>query len=250
MDIKYLQLEPAAYPADTDWQAMSDAERGCFHSLIVYLSCNDGTLLNDRSILRNLCNSDEETFENFFKKYSHKFIIKDGKLHHKRVDKELKKARKYLKQKSLAGRASGEARRTTVERPLKRPLNGCRTKKRKVKKSKVKNNKLPIFPQIIQSDFEKFWSIYPRKAGKGKARDSFRKISPNSELLEKILKAVEQQKKSEQWEKDNGKYIPNPATWLNQGRWDDELTIKKTRTEILDEKRAAYKKVQEGYKYD
>lgn len=24
--------------------------------------------------------------------------------------------------------------------------------------------------------------------------------------------------------KENGRYIPNPTTWLNQGRWDDEVT--------------------------
>jgi hypothetical protein len=35
--------------------------------------------------------------------------------------------------------------------------------------------------------------------------------------------AVEAQKKSKQWQKDDGQYIPNPSTWLNQGRWDDEL---------------------------
>ena len=29
---------------------------------------------------------------------------------------------------------------------------------------------------------------------------------------------------SAQWQRDNGQYIPHPATWLNQGRWDDELT--------------------------
>jgi hypothetical protein len=25
-----------------------------------------------------------------------------------------------------------------------------------------------------------------------------------------------------QWRKDGGQFIPNPATWLNQGRWDDQ----------------------------
>ncbi len=155
MDIKYLQLEPAAYPADTDWQAMSAAERGCYHSLIVYLSCNDGTLLNDRSNLQNLCNTDEKTFEIFFKNYSHKFIIKNGKLKHKRVTRELNKAHKYLKQKSLAGKASGKARRTAVERPL----NGRRTAEQlsKVKVSKVKKT-------IIYNDDKKcFEDIPPEK---------------------------------------------------------------------------------------
>ena len=26
---------------------------------------------------------------------------------------------------------------------------------------------------------------------------------------------------SDKWEKDKGQYIPNPSTWINQGRWDD-----------------------------
>ena len=41
--------------------------------------------------------------------------------------------------------------------------------------------------------------------------------------LETLLSAVEKQKKSEQWTKNDGQFIPNPSTWLNQGRWDDEL---------------------------
>lgn len=40
--------------------------------------------------------------------------------------------------------------------------------------------------------------------------------------FDKVLAAVEQQKRSEQWQKDGGQFIPHPATWLNQGRWDDE----------------------------
>lgn len=27
----------------------------------------------------------------------------------------------------------------------------------------------------------------------------------------------------EQWQRDGGQYIPHPATWLNQGRWKDEI---------------------------
>ena len=40
--------------------------------------------------------------------------------------------------------------------------------------------------------------------------------------LEISLSALENQKKSEQWTKDRGQFIPNPATWLNQQRWLDE----------------------------
>jgi hypothetical protein len=33
---------------------------------------------------------------------------------------------------------------------------------------------------------------------------------------------VEQAKQSEDWIKENGKYIPHPATWLNAKGWLDE----------------------------
>ena len=38
-----------------------------------------------------------------------------------------------------------------------------------------------------------------------------------------MLSAIDTQKKSDQWKKDNGQFIPNPTTWLNQRRWEDEL---------------------------
>lgn len=43
--------------------------------------------------------------------------------------------------------------------------------------------------------------------------------------VETLLTAIERQKCSAQWSKDGGQYIPNPATWLNQCRWEDELEL-------------------------
>ena len=39
-----------------------------------------------------------------------------------------------------------------------------------------------------------------------------------------MIAAIEAQKASEQWTREGGRYIPNPATWLNGGRWEDEMT--------------------------
>ena len=72
--------------------------------------------------------------------------------------------------------------------------------------------------------FDEFWKLYPRKVGKAAALKSWKKIKPTAELFERILTAVEAAKNSQQWQKDGGQFIPHPATWLNQGRWDDELT--------------------------
>lgn len=43
-----------------------------------------------------------------------------------------------------------------------------------------------------------------------------------AETLKKILTALEWQKNTEQWQKENGQFVPMPATYLNQQRWLDE----------------------------
>lgn len=83
----------------------------------------------------------------------------------------------------------------------------------------------------VDPKFDQFWTTYPKKVGKKEARKAFEKINPSEELLKKILSAVEEQSKSKQWLKDGGEYIPNPTTWLNQERWDDELKMKENQGE-------------------
>ena len=72
------------------------------------------------------------------------------------------------------------------------------------------------------ADFDKFWAVYPRKVSKEAARKAFAKVKEPVELL---INAVEKQKQTEQWTKDGGRFIPHPATWLNQGRWEDDVEI-------------------------
>lgn len=79
-----------------------------------------------------------------------------------------------------------------------------------------------------ESIFESFWKVYPRKVGKEKCRNWFKIHKPKEELVQKMIEAVEEQKKSKQW--SDPQYIPHPYTWLNQGRWEDELTPSKDST--------------------
>jgi len=69
-------------------------------------------------------------------------------------------------------------------------------------------------------DFEKFWKAYPKKVGKKKVQDKF---DANNFPIDLIIKNIELQKKSEQWQ--NQQYIPNPETYLNQERWTDEVVL-------------------------
>lgn len=87
------------------------------------------------------------------------------------------------------------------------------------------NNPLP--PDGGDVRFETFWAAYPSKVGKTAGKKAFAKCKPNDELLQTMLAAIATQKKSQKWTKDGGQYIPNPATWLNEGRWMDGGTVSK-----------------------
>lgn len=83
-------------------------------------------------------------------------------------------------------------------------------------------------PNTHGADFEKLWSAYPRKEGKQKARAAFEKVDVSLNIL---LEAIERQKKSPQWSKDNGQFIPHLATWLNGKRWEDQVNSAVDRNE-------------------
>ena len=72
-----------------------------------------------------------------------------------------------------------------------------------------------IFPE----DFLWFWSEYPSKKAKLEALRAWRKTADIRPDTEQLIAAIAAQKNSDQWMRG---YVPNPATWLNQGRWDDE----------------------------
>lgn len=76
--------------------------------------------------------------------------------------------------------------------------------------------------------FSQFWKIYPRKEGKGDAEKAWKKIKKPSETFFAIESALSWQVPSEQWTKDNGKFIPHPASYLNKRRWEDEPLNQKT----------------------
>ncbi len=83
---------------------------------------------------------------------------------------------------------------------------------------------IPKIPKGEDNHFDEFWKAYPKKVGKGAAIRAWKKIRPGAELRATMIAAVVKQKVSDQWRKERGQYIPHPATWLNQMRWEDEPT--------------------------
>ena len=71
--------------------------------------------------------------------------------------------------------------------------------------------------------FDTFWQAYPKRIAKAKAEEAFSKLNPDEELMKVMLAALKAWSKTDQWTKESGQFVPNPTTWINQRRWEDEL---------------------------
>ena len=78
-------------------------------------------------------------------------------------------------------------------------------------------------PMSEPEGFAEFWKCYPKKKAKQAALRAWRKLSGVD--LRTILAALEAVKLSDDWQKENGQFIPHPATWLNGRRWEDEVVL-------------------------
>ncbi len=73
---------------------------------------------------------------------------------------------------------------------------------------------------IYPPNFLKFWKIYPKKKSKGTALKAYKNIKDPKPNLNIILNAVKKHQQSEDWK--TKQFIPYPASWINQRRWEDE----------------------------
>lgn len=89
-----------------------------------------------------------------------------------------------------------------------------------------------------QALFNIFWSKYPKKVGKEPALKAFVKRKPDQHLLTQMLNAIGEQIRSESWIKG---FVPNPATWLNEGRWQDEVVVGQ---QVIDKQESFYEREQ------
>lgn len=102
------------------------------------------------------------------------------------------------------------------------PLKNDTRNKKEIKKE----NDPPKAPQGAAWEpemFERFWKLYPRKRDKLKALRAWDKLKADRKLMQTMSAALKAQMATEEWQRDNGRAIPYPSTWINNRRWEDEL---------------------------
>lgn len=88
----------------------------------------------------------------------------------------------------------------------------------------------------IHNSFKEFWDAYPKKMSKVGAKKAWNRIKPNKDLFDKIMISIKTAKKSQNWIKNDGQFIPHPASWLNDGGWDDVHEVENEPEEERNEK--------------
>ena len=106
--IQYVSLEAGAFLSDLVFAVMNAEERGVYCSLVFYLYENNGVLPLNIEFLKHLCNC--ENFEKVWEFIKQKFNIKKGKITHKRVSREIERARQFSQLQSQRGVKANEVR--------------------------------------------------------------------------------------------------------------------------------------------
>ncbi len=83
----------------------------------------------------------------------------------------------------------------------------------------INNNIIDISEE--EKMFEEFWNLYPKKIAKQQCLTAYKRIPKLKQEHLKIIEAVKRFMQTEQWNKSNGQFIPNPLTFIHQSRWND-----------------------------
>lgn len=121
----------------------------------------------------------------------------------------------------------GEFRQIVEELPehLRKEFVGARTLEQWVLnhvkiayQSGLRHKRMPL---KSPETFNAFYAAYPRKVGRAAAERVWMRMTPKNFLIQKIMSDIERRKKGD-WKDKDKQFIPHPATYLNQRRWEDE----------------------------
>ena len=231
------QYYPKDLLSDAKVQMMTLEAVGAYWKLISFLWVEGGTLPKDHVKLSKLLGVSEDVFSRLWEQIGGCFSVEADSIHHDRLDKERKLQHDRYLERSKSGK-SGNAKRWGSDKSeiAERSLSDKKSiaKRRSASASSSASASASSIPEKsidqpsvdLRADdkaiFYEFWAVYPRKVGKvacfGKWQVITRKVSPTV-----LMEALRAQIASGAFLKDDPALVPHPLTWLNQGRWEDEI---------------------------
>jgi len=213
------------YPADfmNGVRGMNATEVGTYTMLLCRIYEENGPVEYHVRRLSAYCGMREVTFQKVVDTLIDlgKITVTDGMLFNARAGVEIEKRARGLENNSKAGRASAEKRQqkqALAATPVQQPFNHTDTDTN-INKSIALSREKPRAER-----FEEFWESYPhrggQKRGKKPARDKYARLVGDG-LSEQTL--IDGAKRSAGDKQVIDGYARDPATWLHQEGWTDEV---------------------------
>ena len=151
--------------------------------------------------------------ERLFRPLIERYVTEDNERYSKVVEKRAEAARKRWESKNKDMQMHANAS-TCIK---------CNANDANTNTNTNTNTNISTYVDInnitLAQNFARFWEAYPKKKGKADAEKAFKKVKVP---VEDLLQALEKQKKTSDWIRESGRFIPYPATWLNGKRWEDD----------------------------
>lgn len=220
----FMQLYVADYLGDT--RHLTTEQHGAYLLLLMCMWRSGGELVNEAAKLARLTGCTASRWARISADVLELFEIRDGMLSHTRITVELEKALEKQNQRAASGSLGGNAKaRKTKETNLAKASDLLKHSlepepdTEEVSEAKASS---PRMAAARSNGFDLFWAAYPNKVGKRDAEKRYvaalKRVTgpdPPGQILDGVARA----KTSRKWLDG---IIPNPATWLNQDRWEDQ----------------------------
>jgi len=136
------------------------------------------------------------------------------------LNRDIEKHEKFVQKQRDNGAKGGRPKKeennpnnpSLFKETQKKPNNPSLFADNKITRSKSTYN---------QTEFDRFWKVYPKKVKRKEVIKKFKTRNLCS-IVDVIIADVENRKKNDQRWLDG--FIPDPTTYLNGDRWEDEVT--------------------------
>lgn len=216
------------YMSDEAVALMSYEQQGIYRALLDR-QWLEGSIPADPSQLAAILRVPAARFEKLWPRIAVKFSpVADGRLANGRMERERQKAEDYKRAASENGKKGAakkwgghkSANGHAIDSPMADSSFASAFASASAPAGKHMRRSAPRL--VLAPGFLEFWAAYPKHKGRKDAEKAWNRLTPDAALQQQIQDALIWQKRSPDWVKDGGQFVPFPATYLNNRRWEDE----------------------------
>jgi len=123
--------------------------------------------------------------------------------------------------KTEAVRANGNVEKAKQKQSKSKATSKPKEMERKEKESKYTLSYQSAVADERERDWEKVWSAFPKKIDEIKSKKLFLEHTVSAQ---RIIDSLTDWSATDEWTRDNGRWIPLPTTWLGRAGWNEQPT--------------------------